>query len=157
MAITKKVTPVSKIVKLTSGGLMAVLRSDKFNKAQKSAAAKELARRRVSGTAKKTPGKKAAPKKAAKAIKTELKNKGLKMPHGYGVEKRARVNGAKNLMAIEYAARSLNDLLNDIDELKIKLKAAPATDKQTIRNTIKFKKAQFAALKKYFVTISKFR
>jgi hypothetical protein len=131
----------------------------KGSQAAKNYMAKIRAKRGKVGTpAKKAaPVKKAAPKKAAKAIKTELKAKGLKMPHGYGVETRARVNGHKNLMAIEYAARSLNDLLNDIDELKIKLKAAPATDKQTIRNTIKFKKAQFAALKKYFVTISKFR
>lgn len=53
-------------------------------------------RSKVGAPKKKAPVKKAAPKKAAKAIKTELKNKGLKLPHGYGVEKRARVGSSNN-------------------------------------------------------------
>jgi hypothetical protein len=46
--------------------------------------------------------KKAAPKKAAKAIKTELKAKGLKMPHGYGVEKRARIGTNNEIVLSAY-------------------------------------------------------
>lgn len=51
---------------------------------------------------KKKAPKKAAPKKAAKAIKTELKNKGLKLPHGYGVEKRARVGSNNDIVLSAY-------------------------------------------------------
>lgn len=157
MAINKKVTPVSKIVKLTSGGLMAVLRSDKFNEAQKSAAAKELARRRVSGTAKKAPAKKAAPKKAAKAIKTELKAKGLKMPHGYGVETRARVTGSDNMDELNHVGKRLIFLENEISAYRLKLKLAPPAEKIAYRIGIENRKKQFSALKKYLNTLARFR
>lgn len=59
-------------------------------------------RSKVGAPKKKAPVKKAAPKKAAKAIKTELKNKGLKLPHGYGVEKRARVGSVGKAALIDF-------------------------------------------------------
>jgi hypothetical protein len=152
MAINEKVTPVSKIIKLTSGGLMAVLRSDKFNAAQKSAAAKEFARRRVSGTV-----KKAAPKKAAKVIKTELKAKGLKMPHGYGVETRARVTGSDNMDELNHVGKRLIFLENEISAYRLKLKLAPPAEKIAYRIGIENRKKQFSALKKYLNTLARFR
>lgn len=105
----------------------------KGSKAAKDYMAKIRAKRGKVGAApkKKAAIKKAAPKKATSVLKKELKSKGLKLPHGYGVEKRARVGSSNthvlndykksssNLYEYENTLIRLNKLLSDRKGVKV--------------------------------------
>lgn len=83
------------------------------------------------------------------SLKKSLKSEGLKLPHGYSLQKRVRINGPQDVASTITKLYAIKDGIRFHENLK---KASPPAMRKKHTTEIAAMKKSFAAMKKYLQT-----